>query len=372
MSKLIQQYVALEEAVSTAISQIAGFENIASEVLTRVVIQSINSYQQKLNVGIQDSVKDLLDEFKTKMTDAVFERSCGWKAQNREPFLFPRNCRFCFSKGSSTVFIIEQEPQVRSLLFEESMLDIDFDPSASRPQRVALALPYTYFILNFKNGVFSSAYTGWSTSAASSLDATICPPILPNIQEGMSICFGTGFSVQGTNMSERAESVLSFFWQSRFNNDLSANWWRKRDIDRRLISALRWADESIEDPMFVLNLQLPETGRKTLRQFIDLLTMHEQEPDENAFRHSIKESIEGCAEALFHKVLRYFKKTKFDKHCPKDITSLLSENMKTASAEVIQLVFAIENELGKIKREIESGRNKTVRPVSNYWSKYSA
>lgn len=151
MSKMIQKYLHLKEAAAKARGA-ADFEGLSSDILTRVVIDSITKYRQKVVVGAQDSVSDLLDSFKFSLAEAVFEVAAGWKVVNREPFLFPRGCRFCHTRGNTTIFVIEQEPQIRTLSFEGRMIGEtpftgeNFEPEPP-PERLPMALPYVVFLI---------------------------------------------------------------------------------------------------------------------------------------------------------------------------------------------------------------------------------
>ena len=374
MSKLIHQNQLLKESVQAAIKEIAGYDNLASDILTGVVIETINKYQQKVNVGLQDSISDLLDSFKLKVTEEIFNRAGAWRVANRDCFLFPRGCRFCFTRGDTAVAVIEQDPQIRSILFGPNMLGPTPDGGGSNTtdERIMLAMPYVLFVLQFKGGVFKSLYTGWRMAPLKSLDDALHQPLMPNIHEGGSVCLGVSFTPGGVTMSERTDSIISYYWNSKFNNDLSSHWWGKKDIDRRLESARTWSDCTIDNSMFMLDVDLPRLGDKTVRSMLDFLTVDEFEPDENKLRYELSEAIDICVEGLSSKILRYFKKTKFDRHHPKDISDALINAMQGASKEVVDLLYVIQHEADKMERELRESKNRDrLVPQGSLWTDYS-
>jgi hypothetical protein len=369
MSKLIQKYASLKEAADLAI-QANDFNALAGDILTNVALQTINTYQQKLNVGIEDSVSDLIQTFKQKVSEAIFDISRGWKIINREAHLFPRGCRFCHKKADSTVVIIEQDPQIRSLLFTQGMLGRQADGHSDVQERIPLALPFVVFFLHFKEDMFCNLYCGWRTSPLRSLQDRMFAPLLPNIRDEMSVCVGYDLRVTGTGIVEKSDSILSHFWNSQFNKDLSNRWWLKDQIDERLKTGREWSRASLENPTFILNLNYNYT--KSAEDILNLLTMHEIEPDETSLRHKLSETIDSSVASLFSKIMRYFKKTKFDKHHPKEITDMLIKIIKNANGEFQDLVFSIQHEIEVLAADIEAGRQKKVVEARGpLWADYS-
>lgn len=375
MSKLAYQHQLLKESVELALKGISNFEGLAADILTKVVIETIHKYQQKLNVGVQDSVSDLLDTFKQKVTEAIFAKAGAWKVANREPFLFPRGCRFCFTRGNAAIFVIEQEPQIRSLLFDAYMLGKEHTATESNTtaERISLALPYVVFLVHFKDNAFRNLYCGWRTAPLRSLDDYLCQPLLPNIHDGGNVCLGSSWTRSTeASMASQSESVIGYFWNSQFNNDLSTNWWNKRNIDLRLESAREWNNWTVGDETFILDVHFNEDRSRSLQRRLEQLTTEEQEPDENAFRQDLAESIDQCVEGLSSKILRYFKKTKFDRHHPKDVTDSLTAAMREANVELVDLMFAIQHELQRLETEVKESRDKSrLVPCGSLWGEYS-
>lgn len=368
MIQHIQKHEYLKKAAELAIKQSTDLDLIAEDVLTNVVIDTIRKYQQKLNVGIQDSVSDLLDGFKTSITEKITAIASNWRVANRDYILFPRGCRFCYSKADNTIVIVEQEPQIRSLLFDTSILGERLSHSIVS-ERLAIALPYVVFILHFKKNHFCNMYCGWKNSPIKDLSDNIYHPILPNIHDNFSVCTGVLPNNYGENITQKCDFIISHFWNSKFNNDLSKNWWKKSYLDYRLKSARTWSEESLKDPMFIL--QINPTEQKSPKYFIKLITMHDFELDETSLKHTLSDSIDSCVESLFIKILRYFRNTKFDRYHPKDIKDILKKVLSQANTELSDLIFIIKTELQKLDKEITKIKSdKLVEPKSNLWCDY--
>jgi hypothetical protein len=377
MSKMLYQHRLLKEAAELAVAESKDFDGLSADILTDVVVQTLHQYQQKVNVGVQDSVADLLETFKRKAAEAIFDKAAGWRMAAKQPFLLPRNCRFCFAKGASTIFVIEQEPQLRSLVFNRNMLG-SINPNTVNPQvgdldpeRLPFALPYAVFVLHFRNGHYSGVYSGWRTTPLRSLDDELSAPALPNLHDNLNVCMGRHFCPEGDSMSDMADSVIGTFWNSRFNNDLSAFWWDKSSLDARLVSGRAWSTASIEDPLFVLGVNFHPIPGKTVRYLADALTQQEDEKDENVLRHELSDGIDAAADALFTKIVRYFKKTKFDKHHPSDIKERVAKVMRVATGEFADVLMALDHGLSELRRELETTRPAAPVQKGPLWTSYS-
>ena len=164
------------------------------------------------------------------------------------------------------------------------------------------------------------------------------------------------------------EEAITYFWNSVFNNDISDRWDQKGDISPKLETPERWAEESEENPLFMLVLNFGK--ERSLLQCIDLLTKYEVEPDEDEFRHRLSESIDACVKTLFSKIMRYFKKTKFEKHSPKDVTEALKSAIIKATGDLTDVVMVLDKEIQSLIVSSATTKHDFVR-VGNFWTNYS-
>jgi hypothetical protein len=353
----------LKEAAQLSLEEIEGFDQLSERVLTQVVLASIRTYQQKVAVGIEDSASDLLDTFKKNVTKQIFDTAAGWRAVQRDNFLYPRGCRFCFQKGNNTIVVIEQEPQVRTLSFMAGMQGDDQDLERSdQSERAFLSLPYSLFVFSFKDDMFLNVRCYWRTEPLKSLTDTVHCCVLPNIHVGGMVCLGTG-TISG-NISDVCESILAQFWASQFNMDLADEWWGKGRLAPAIATGRAWQEYTRTNPLFIL--QVPFRIHKTLKEVIEQVANGE-EPSESSFRHKVSTDIDSCVAQLFHKISSYLNKTKFEKHSPKDIKESLRDHLRTSVFELIDIVVSLNHEINKLAVESEPDR-RPIKQAGVLWN----
>lgn len=369
MTQTHQRYQSLRNAADLLSQETDNWETLVDSILTQVVISTIKKYQQKLNVGVQDSVSDLLDTFKHKITQAIFETSDIWRSTVQSDIaLFPKDCRFCYNRGNSTIIVIEQDPQVRSLKFASGMLGENHGSRARGGERVALALPYSVFFFHFQNGNFRQLYLAWKTRPLESLQDAIQRPVLPNIHDNLNVCLGVDPSVVRGSISQQTNIILSDFWNSEFNEDLSQHWWQKGSIDNRIRNGDMWSELTLENPMFILDVNFRQT--RTVQEMVELVSCVDEPVDESYFRHRLADEIDKHVEILFSKVMKYFKRTKFDKHFPKDIENELSKTISVSTKDLVDVVYSLNVEIDRLSDDLKKDKSQ-VEPKSVLWEEYS-
>lgn len=337
---------------------------LIEDILSRVIIDCLKKYQQKVNVGIQDSVSDLLETFKLKVSAEIFDIAQGWTlSSKREKILFPSGCRFLYTMGQSTFVVIEEKPGIRSLKFMATLLEEEEKRRLPRPRDgsylFSLSFPYVIFLLQFK-GVESDSgrqeglanlYVGWSQTPLHKLDTMLYRPFLPNQHGNMSVCTGVERNFSSQNISQITESVISHYWNSTFNSDLSDMWWKKGSRDK-LRTASTWQEESKTDPLFILQESL-EKGQ-TLEKLVEdcIGTVENGEPEISSLRHRLVEAIDDGSQDLFDRILKYFRKTRLDRHYPKDITGNLITSLSENDQQLSALAGVIERELVRFEEDI--------------------
>lgn len=376
MSNLLQKSTLLKDSIKKTIDKDLT-DKLIEEILTQVVKEKIKIYQQKINVGVEDSVTDILDIFKQKISEKIFNINSDWDINQKTPFLFPRGCRFCHRKGKASVVVIEQDPQIRSLLFEKRMIGEyetrDFVGTSEGNVRVSLSIPYVIFLVYFVDESFSGLYCGWRTSSLKNLNDQFFKPLLPNHHENYNVCLDRNMVINGTDIVSKTDSIISNYWQSQFNNDLSDKWWSKNQISHKIKSAEVWAQNSLEDPTFILNLDYNYNNSKSIQNVLDLLTKFESDPSEESAKKMVFSCVEDLSGELFRRIMNYFKNTKFEKHHPSDIRDSLKESIQKATGELTDLVLSINYELENLSKEIKEKQSKIkIKPRNSFWTDYSS
>lgn len=358
----------LRKAIQGLVVQVTGDSSLVEEILTRVVIDTIRRYQDKVGAGIEDSVADILATFKLKVAQEIFDVSQTWTlASKREMIIFPPGCRFLYTMGRSTFVVIEQAPANRTLNLDSSLLDSQVGRNTQHYERHSLSIPYGVFILHFRNGRSDGrgseglidVYYAWRQSPLSSMTDMLYRPFLPNLHLGLAVCRGRDASAgsetqtwDGAMINRITNEVISEFWNSRFNSDLATAWWDKQS--RSEVSTVEdWARNTRDNPLFILGVRLTE--EKTLGVMLSTLVSaaEEQESDVSALRHRLTDSIDVVSTEVFSKVVRYLKKTKFDRYYPKDVTKQLGDALGPVAEQIRVLAAAIEMELNRLTHETD-------------------
>ena len=352
----------LKEATQLSLDEVEGFDIISERVLSQVVLETIRTYQAKLVVGIEDSASDLLDGFKQKIVNQIFDTASGWRTIRHERFIFPRGCRFCFKRGRETIVVIEQDPQVRTLTIMRGMMQ-NHDPNLEKimaSDRVLLSIPYSIFVFRFTDERLMATKCFWRTTPLKTFQDMLCSAVLPNIQVGGQICMPLGGDGDITKV---CEEIISIFWNSQFNCDLASEWWSKNRISEKIATGDVWRDNTLQDPLFIL--KVPFRVYKTLNEAVDLMAVGTEDLSEVEFKHNIAASVDNCVEGLFHKISSYVKRTKFEKHVSKNVDDLLKDYLKKSTAEFADILAVLSHEINALKMSIKTER--PVVPSGKFW-----
>lgn len=334
---------------------------LANDILTRVVIPTLDKFQKKISVGLQDSISDLLDQFKKEIETEIFDVAQNWSLRNKqEKLLFPRNCRFAYTKGKSTVLIIEQDPIQRALTLDTRLVgrrgEVTSGNSTSGHStvRLPLQLPYVLFAFRWSNGLFQKCYTAWTKNSIQKLSDPIYDPLLPNIHHNYEICFGSMFQNRVfPSIGEGCHEIISAFWQSTFNLDLDGFWWSKRNIPA-IADATTWSES--QDPFLFNNIDLPKQIGSTVESLVDLCLHKENDPDSLDLKKQLTKSIEACSDHMFTKLLKYFKKKKFDRFYPKEVESELTVAIESIIQELRNVVLVMNDQLETVSQQTHFSR----------------
>jgi len=188
-----------------------------------------------------------------KLSDLLAE--VGKEAGVLTPVL-PQGCRLYHAAGERSVFVIEQAPQVRSVVWT------GMDQNGNN-EKWKLAFPYVVFVVVFSGDAVSTGECRifYRTSPLGSGDDKICCPNLCNTYQDGRICTGD-VRVTGNTLAQKAESFVSAFWGSRFNTDLYDYNFRPASGKFPQVATLaKWQSESAANPFFPLVINWLEAGK---------------------------------------------------------------------------------------------------------------
>lgn len=251
------------------------------ETIEKIIETKFNRMASEFIGNIGDEADGITSHLKHELSDKIWDSFQAFKeTMDDSPHVFCNGVKFAYTKGSRTVFIIEQQPQVRTVSFmPEKLLNGRVANNATEitdagAHRYTLAFPYVYFVIVFDHGSFTQLEVFFRNKSVMSAREHLYTAPLPNVNFMVSnnpVCMGSdAFHLKvsyQSSIAKQCEMVVSHFWQRSFNGHLGTGNFEK--VDRRIKTFATWQSESQKDPLFVLNIEWPN-GR-TVKSVLDSL-----------------------------------------------------------------------------------------------------
>ena len=169
--------------------------------------------------------------------------------------VLPQGCRFYSRQGDREVFVVEQPPTTRKLVWRY----------VGEGEKWTLAFPYVIFVVVFQGTAVSTGECRifYRTAPMSDLSDTVQKTNLCNVYSNGGICTGA-MRVNGETLAQKAESFCSGFWKSEFNSDLESDCFRPAASRFPQVASLEnWQEETAKNQLFPLGISWFEHGRLT-------------------------------------------------------------------------------------------------------------
>jgi hypothetical protein len=229
-----------------------------------------SEFNQKLLLGVQDIANAVVEDFKKQLRTELQTATNDWVTTQNALEIVPSGTKYLGSLGNGKVCIVEYGPSLRTLDFKSNGF------ACGGVGKFRLAFPYVVFIVRLANNpdyynalVPQLVYIGCRTKPLQSLDDRIHNMNLPNCDVDHHICLGGAWSYmvrdviaknRKPSLSEMVEGVISYFWNSGFNNDLCDTFISHAKRNPKVMDLRTWQENSTKDPLFVMNL---DWGRST-------------------------------------------------------------------------------------------------------------
>jgi hypothetical protein len=268
---------------------------LCSQDIIELIQQSHRLHRKALSERIRtvgrEAFVELIRQQLTEIQRMLSEYTLpGESAAESVSGLIPGNAGFAFRKGDKRIFVLEEEPNVRTILTEE------YGP-------ITLALPYVVFVVELIGDQHSVTDVFFRTQKLTGIGASLYQAALPNVvnnyrgRRGFPICFGTTFE-QGT-AHQLCEAVRNSFWNTVFRYE---HYGRVASAafdsqDATVQSFEHWASETRAQGIgFALNAKwLPVVG--SLETFVHERLQVDNETDEETKEHLI-DRIDTASESL--------------------------------------------------------------------------
>lgn len=267
----------------------------AEALLQNVSDKALQRFQQEIVALAGEAVAKHLDDFRQQAIAFLQSRTSNEATSiPHDNFIFPEGTKFCLAKGKATVFVVEEKPQTRTLLFRQGFTR-GRNARLEKDTAFQLAFPYVVFVVKLWEGKFLCLHAYFSNRPLQALTDTLCWPTLPNIQAHGEVCLN--FTDVGCKTaSEWVQAAISYFWQSSFNNDLRTHYDHAANPVRNVWN---WAKRSKKDPTFVLKTNWRQCENRLEEVVNSLLFRHAQDDEiataEQAVRACLEQAIKNLA-----------------------------------------------------------------------------
>jgi hypothetical protein len=238
--------------------------NYVETKIKNILKISFSEFNQRLLLGIQDITYEVVEDFKNSLKKELQSAPNNWIRLQNTLEIVPNGTRYLGSvNGNEKVCVVEYAPTLKTLYFDVDS-DMKKDGGIFR-----LAFPYVVFIVKlipswgYENGFsVDKVYIGYRTRPLQTLNDKIYCANLPNCDIDHHICLGRAWDKVSeelkkinSSLSNMVEGVIGYFWNSKFNDDLADSFIRSSIQNDKIKNLKTWQENSIKDPLFVLNLE---------------------------------------------------------------------------------------------------------------------
>lgn len=234
----------------------------ARDMLQKLTANKLSSYQQEIEASTLEKVSEAFSESLENLEEQILKVKPEEIAQ-LQSMLYPYGTRLVIRNPETTIFVIEQKPQVRTIRY----LD----------QNYCLGFPFLLFVQGWsRKGEHRGTSVYYATRHLTALDHILFACNLTNIRSDNSVCMSPKIPNSCKSLSDKAEAVLDHFWQSGFNDSATPAFDSMRSRDPRLGSFHAWEKATEKDPLFVLNVEWNPVG--TLQSVLGKLVESAKKP----------------------------------------------------------------------------------------------
>ena len=291
-------------------------------------------------------VRDIQFELSEKLWDSMQQMK---EKQDDSPYIMPKNCRMAYTKGTRTVLLIENEPQVRTVEFTEALVS-DHEKacavgSSGGNYRFNLAFPYVYFFVVFENARFHYMEVFFRNKPLLSMREHVYYAPLPNIHrnkgpEYTPMCMGEEFKAQfndDQSIANQGNYVIAHFWQAAFNSHLGKFGCEKTELDERIRDYARWQEETAKNPLFVLEVKWPShlTAKGVLESIMNLRGSHPL----NGLETHIKKMLDDSVQKIVKRVKEEIKESQKHGIKPEELEAPIRADLESVLVDHADKVF---------------------------------
>jgi len=313
-------------------SKVSELQNEMSELLEK----HFNRMTQEFIGQLIDDSDTLKAELLLNIGDKIWDRLQQVKENIKDtPYVLPQDCKLAYTKGNRTIVVLEQQPQVRSIVLSPELVsnkDVPTSQSQSASgYRFRLSFPYVLFFIVFDDGRYKYHELYFRNKPLFSTRERVYHAPIPNIftdrGEIRTMCMGGDFNIdRNETLSKQSEFVVSTFWQSTFNDHLGDG--NSGDIDKKIKNWRTWQSNTEIDPLFILKIQWKQS--RTAKGIIEsLLEKRDFQHKLDGIDREIKEMIDSGINDISSNIRKAVESAKEYKLKKKDISKFVSDSVKS-------------------------------------------
>jgi len=255
----------LDSAFERALSRVMRGSSKAptKDQVKEIAREAIKVARQKIVLQIEDQIDGKMRVFEDGLVTRLNEWGNAVKMVNGDDIIFPEGTKFASCDGQSASFIVEQKPQLRTIINQSH---------GSRAKNARLAFPYMIFGFHFNKGAGLVDMTACARNKPLlSMDDELFHLTISNIYKGrfkIGVCRNYQIDDVKQPIHLRVADFIANFWQSGFFNANSHAGASARD--QRIKSFDDWKAATEDDPKFILEINWPKvSGTMTPRKLIE-------------------------------------------------------------------------------------------------------
>lgn len=302
-------------------------------------------YKKELSKSGGETLRELLGDFFEELSKKIYDASNPLVNVT----LPPANTRFFYNNGSNTVAVVEQPPQIRTVIVKDKLAG-----TTKGQELYRISLPYVIFVVKLSDNKFEGLYVYYRKRPLESMRSRLYETNFPNTKS-CNVCLGFD-GHKSEDLGERINEIITHFWNSPFNKDWNGSYEEYQSEDSRL-SFRNWEIETRENPNFIFDVKWSQAStlserinslvnlddhKKALKVKLDAATDNFQEQllmalDDLPIFNDIKEramtAIDKHESAIIIQLSKLIEQTfmdvnqdpNFDQQCFEEISQIMSE-----------------------------------------------
>jgi len=245
-----------------------GYLPLSKANMRRVATETAKQIRQETLSILGDDINELLQEFEVNLESRMDEWGQSTTVATGREEVFPQGCKFATSKDNTATFIIEQNPQVRTVMGGNHGFGYTKVPSGKRKGH-QLAFPYIVFGIHFIDGEYANCTVSARNEPLNSLDDKLSHLYISNIYKDpdhLGLCMNPEL-LRGT-LCQKCQTIIGGFWQTDFHGGNPHN--HTVCPDPRLKNWETWQSETKKDAQFIMGIKWPPLPKEyTVKKLIE-------------------------------------------------------------------------------------------------------